>query len=60
MSGSMIFMLLFGVGLGWLFTVDHYSHKSQNAYFYLGHWWTSSELERLRASDREMLKRIFN
>jgi len=57
---AMIFMLLFGVGLGWLFTVDHYSHKSQNAYFYLGRWWTGTELQKLQASDPEMLARIFD
>jgi hypothetical protein len=53
-------MLLFGVGLGWFFTVVHYSHKSQNAYFYLGHWWAGTELQKLQASDPEMLARIFD
>ena len=42
---SLIFTLPFGVGLGWSFTAAHYSHKSQNAYCYLGPWWTGSELK---------------
>jgi hypothetical protein len=32
---------LIGCGLGWLFTMSYYSHKSQTKFLYWGGWWDS-------------------
>jgi hypothetical protein len=32
---------LIGCGLGWLFTMSRYSHKSQTQFLYCGGWWDS-------------------
>jgi hypothetical protein len=50
---------LLGLGLGWFFTANHYSHKSQQKYFFLGQWWTHQQLEQLNSNNPEMLRRAF-